>query len=341
MQKPLLSVCITTYNHEAYIARAIESVLSQKTDFPFEIIIGEDNSSDNTRNIAIEYRNRYPEKIRLILNDRKNVIYINGLPTGAWNFLQALSNADGKYIALIDGDDYWTDSSKLQNQVGFLEAHPEYAICGHLVEVVDGNGDLLENSPVVRNSPEIFSMKDVLKGPPVHTSSLVFRNFDMKRNAAYPYLLSLPAGDALITSMLLDQGKGYRFDKIWSAYRLHQGGVWSTKPAYLKYFEAFQIKYVFHKLYPEIFNIYSWANVCSLLSQSFISTITSVVKGMSIAPLARLLDIVAKQNVVPSLEFILFSIIALLFVPLTGSILLIKKIISIALSGYLNICGKR
>jgi glycosyltransferase involved in cell wall biosynthesis len=125
---PLVSVNIITYNHEPYIVQAIEGALMQKTNFPYEVLIGEDDSSDGTREICKEYAAKYPDKIRLFLNDRKNVIYINGQPTGRWNFINLLKKAKGKYIAICEGDDYWTDPYKLQKQVDFLEANPEYGL---------------------------------------------------------------------------------------------------------------------------------------------------------------------------------------------------------------------
>ena len=125
---PLVSVNIITYNHEPYIAQAIEGALMQKTNFPYEVLIGEDDSSDGTREICKEYAARYPAKIRLFLNDRKNVIYINGRPTGRWNFVNLLRNARGQYMAICEGDDYWIDPYKLQKQVDFLEKNKDYGI---------------------------------------------------------------------------------------------------------------------------------------------------------------------------------------------------------------------
>jgi glycosyltransferase involved in cell wall biosynthesis len=111
-KNPLISVNIVTYNHEPYIAQAIEGALMQKTNFPYEVLIGEDDSSDGTREICKEYAAKHPDKIRLFLNDRKNVIYINGQPTGRWNFINLLKNTKGKYVAFCEGDDYWHECVK-------------------------------------------------------------------------------------------------------------------------------------------------------------------------------------------------------------------------------------
>jgi len=115
-----LSVCMITYNHERYIAQAIESVLMQKTNFAFELVIGEDFSTDRTREICISYKRRYPEKINLILNEKN----LGMIP----NFVNTVHQCKGEYIALLEGDDYWTNPYKLQKQVDFLENNPDYGM---------------------------------------------------------------------------------------------------------------------------------------------------------------------------------------------------------------------
>lgn len=117
----LVSVFMITYNHENYIEHAIEGVLMQKTSFPIELIIGEDCSTDNTRKIVREYEGRYTEIIKAQYPEKNR-----GMNN---NFLTVLQSARGKYIALCEGDDYWTDPLKLQKQVDFLEANPEYSLC--------------------------------------------------------------------------------------------------------------------------------------------------------------------------------------------------------------------
>ena len=119
--KPLVSICVVTYNHQNYIKQCLDGVLMQECNFEYEVLLGEDNSTDTTRKLCIEYAERFPDKIRLFLHDRSNVIYINGKPTGRFNFIYNLKQAKGKYIALCEGDDYWTDPTKLQKQVDFLE----------------------------------------------------------------------------------------------------------------------------------------------------------------------------------------------------------------------------
>jgi len=120
MNNPLLSVCITTYNHSKYIKDAIEGVLKQKVNFLLEIIIADDFSTDGTREIILEYKTKYPGIIKLLLQE-KNV-------GAAKNWLNLVTTPTSKYIAYFDGDDYWIDQNKLQKEVDFLETHPEYGL---------------------------------------------------------------------------------------------------------------------------------------------------------------------------------------------------------------------
>ena len=132
MREVMLSVVMTTFNHERYIATAIESVLRQQTDFPIEIVIGEDCSTDRTLNIVLDYQSQYPEAIRIVRTET-NV---------GWraNYRRTIAAARGRYIALLDGDDYFTHRKKLQMQVDLLEANPDVGMCYGRSERVDENG---------------------------------------------------------------------------------------------------------------------------------------------------------------------------------------------------------
>ncbi|HPD39860.1 MAG TPA: glycosyltransferase, partial [Mesotoga infera] len=133
--KPLVSVFMITYNHEKYIAQAIESALMQKTDFNYEIVIGEDCSTDRTREIVVDYANRYPEIIKPILHENN---------VGAKANSESVRKACiGKYVAILEGDDYWIDPLKLQKQVDFLESHPHFSVCFTRAVDVDEEGNCL------------------------------------------------------------------------------------------------------------------------------------------------------------------------------------------------------
>jgi glycosyltransferase involved in cell wall biosynthesis len=120
MMDPLVSVNMITYNHAPFIVRAVEGVLQQKTDFPFELIIGEDCSTDGTREIVIEYQKKYPDIIRVITSDENIGMKKNGL--------RIRKASRGKYIAFCEGDDYWHHPLKLQKQADYMECHPEYGL---------------------------------------------------------------------------------------------------------------------------------------------------------------------------------------------------------------------
>src|SRR6476659_4743748 len=128
---PLVSVSAQTYQQVAYIKDCLEGILMQQTNFPFEILLGEDQSTDGTREICIEYAKRYPNKFRLFLHHRENNIKVSERPTAKFNFLYNLFSARGKYIAMCEGDDYWTDPLKLQKQVDEMEANLDINICSH------------------------------------------------------------------------------------------------------------------------------------------------------------------------------------------------------------------
>lgn len=119
--EPLVSIRTSTYNHEKYIRQCIEGILMQKTDFPFEYIIGEDCSTDGTMAIVREYAQKYPDVIRVVTDDVNVGMRANGL--------RCIERCRGKYMAICEGDDWWTDPHKLQKQVDFLESHPDYLMC--------------------------------------------------------------------------------------------------------------------------------------------------------------------------------------------------------------------
>ena len=222
-----LSISITTYNHEKYIVQAIESVLMQKTNFDYEILIGEDDSEDYTRNIVMEYQDQFPDKFRLFLNERKDVIYIDKSPSGRWNLVNNLRHAKGEYIALLDGDDYWTDPFKLQKQVDFLDSHPECAICFHNVMSIfeDEKHKPLNHCP--DNQKMIFTLEHLLRGNFIYTCSVMFRRGLFGEFPQWYYKCKM--GDWPLHILNAQHGDIGYIDQIMAAYRVHSTGVWSPK----------------------------------------------------------------------------------------------------------------
>lgn len=212
-----LSVCMITYNHEKYIAQAVESALMQKTDFDYEIVIGEDCSKDNTRQILIEYQLKYPQKIKLLLNDEN--IGMNQ------NFMQTLKTCRGEYIAILDGDDYWTSPQKLQMQVDYLEKNCDLTICFHKVKILK-NGKLI-NDYITKVPAEETTIIDLANSNYIHTVSCVFKN---NLFGEFPDWFKLcPVADYVVHLLNAQYGKIKYIDKEMAVYRIHEGGTWINK----------------------------------------------------------------------------------------------------------------
>ncbi len=217
---PKVSVSMITYNHEQFIAEAIEGVLMQETEFDIELLIHDDASTDRTADIVREYEAKHPDIIKPIYQT-ENQYSQNPRKPGLTN----MERAAGEYLALCDGDDYWTDPKKLQKQVEFMEKHPECSLCGHPVRIVDveGNWDNESYSPKTPN-PELFDLKKWLElGYCIQTCSVLYR-----RKLASPmpeWYWRIPFGDIGLQAHLAQQGLlGYLPD-VMADYRIHTGGV--------------------------------------------------------------------------------------------------------------------
>lgn len=219
----VLSICCLTYNHEPYITRAIEGFLMQETDFPIEILIHDDASTDGTAEIIRSYEERHPDLIKPIYQTENQ--YSKGVkPTATFN----LPRAKGKYIALCEGDDYWTDPHKLQKQVEYLDNHLECSMCFHNAINLqpDGSSQDYVRRFGIRIKPK-YSLTDVLTRNFIPTCSVVLRNelIDEFPQEAY----ETPATDTLLHVILAQKGRLGYIDEKWAVRRVHPGGVWSRK----------------------------------------------------------------------------------------------------------------
>ncbi len=223
IEKPLVSVCVQTYQHVSYIKECLDSILMQKANFDFEILIGEDESTDGTREICIEYAKKYPNKIRLFLHKRENVIHVNNKPSGRFNMLYNLNKARGKYIALCEGDDYWTDSLKLQKQVDFLESNSNYKLSFHRSLLLKGDKKEVFKIPDDQYS---FKFSDLIgKNNFIATCSVVFRK---PKDFQIPdWFYSLPFADLALYYLIVNEGEMYCLPEFMSVYRIHDNGLWS------------------------------------------------------------------------------------------------------------------
>lgn len=211
----VMSVIILTYNHEAYIVQALDSVLMQKTDFPFEIIVGDDCSTDGTQRILKEYNRRHPGAVKLILRKRNLGVMKN-------SFLTA-HRALGEYMIVLEGDDYWTSRDKLQKQVDFLRKNPMYSGCSHKFQTVDRYGKVYEDRDFERQytKKEVYDGREfeagVLAG---HTSTLTYKNIfksNQLRDLFCKY--KFKSGDWIVNLILLSQGNIYCMEDVMSHYR--------------------------------------------------------------------------------------------------------------------------
>ena len=224
---PEVSISLTTYNHADYIEQAIDSVLMQETDFDYELIIGEDDSTDGTRDIVTAYKEEYPDRIKLLLNERKNVIYIDGKPTGRWNFTNNLQHCKGAYIALLEGDDYWTDPKKLQKQVDFLNNHPDHSLCFHKVIFISEDSKY----PPIINEPyqkrRSYSLEDLIQKNFIATVSVLYRNYDLFSDLPQ-WFYTAPVGDYFLHVLAAEQGKIGYIDDSMGVRRVHGSGYWTA-----------------------------------------------------------------------------------------------------------------
>lgn len=224
-KKPLVSISVVTYQHANYLCKCIDGILMQKTDFSFEVLLGDDVSEDGTREICIEYAQKYPDKIKLFLHRRENNISIEGQATGRFNFVYNLFSARGKYFAICEGDDYWTDPLKLQKQVDFLEENGEYAAAYHSAKLINEKGKIIKES--VWGSYRSHSQEDLLysKGEMI-TNTVLFRN---KLNDLSK-MMTVVNADTFLFHKIGEIGGGKFMSNIKpSCYRVHEGGVFSLK----------------------------------------------------------------------------------------------------------------
>lgn len=218
---PLVSVCVPTYQHAEYIVQCLDGILAQEVAFPIEILIGEDQSSDGTREICISYADKYPDKIRLFLNDREDVIYFDGRPSGRANFLNLLSEARGEFVAICEGDDYWTDNSKLEQQVAILRKFQECSFVFHNASIVGGFRDGGDFS--IGLSEGVYGIELIIGQTWfVPTQSILFRKDSLEMGDWIKHIFNCDWG---IQLMLAARSPYYYINKIMSVYRLHEKGT--------------------------------------------------------------------------------------------------------------------
>ncbi|WP_242960956.1 glycosyltransferase family 2 protein [Clostridium peptidivorans] len=217
----LVSINCITYNHEKYIAEAIESFLMQKTNFDFEILIHDDASTDRTADIIRDYEKKYPHIIKAIYQTENQ--YSKGVRVFSLN----ANRAEGKYIAICEGDDYWTDPYKLKKQICYMENNPECGICFHAAEIVkDGKGRIDVIKPY--NKSCISSTEDIILGDGefIATNSILYRK-DILYNMP-DFYLNAPIRDYPLQILCSMHKYAYYINDFMSAYRVGVKGSWTS-----------------------------------------------------------------------------------------------------------------
>jgi glycosyltransferase involved in cell wall biosynthesis len=216
---PVVSIAMLAYMHEAFLAQAIEGVLMQETDFPFELVIGEDCSSDRTREIALEYQRRYPERVRVIVSESNVGMHEN--------VRRVYAACRAPFIACCEGDDFWTDPRKLAKQVSYLRSHPECVLVFHTVkrisfktgaELAPGQPDQLKTA---------WTIADILKANFIIPVSVLFRNLNSGHFPEWIYNPQLPMLDWPTFVYLLMHGEAHWMAEPMATYRVHEQGAWS------------------------------------------------------------------------------------------------------------------
>lgn len=211
-----VSVSIITYNHEEYIAQAIDSVLAQEHDYPIEIIIGDDHSSDRTPVILKEYQKKYPDLIQLILHPRD----YDDIP-GRINNTTNLLNCRGEYIAMLDGDDYWKSTDKLKRQIEFLDVHPEFSLAVHDCTYLYNNSGATKRYSTKFNYPkqsQVIPERKCVSDNFFGTSTYCYRNLDLEDFENWFH--QIYAADYALQLMLLKRGKVWYFEDLFSVRRI-------------------------------------------------------------------------------------------------------------------------
>lgn len=220
---PKLSICCITYNHAKFIRQALDGFMMQKTNFPFEIIIHDDASTDGTADIIREYEKKYPDIIRVTYQTENQ--WSKGI-----DVLKAFvyPKIQGQYVALCEGDDYWIDENKLQKQVDFLDTHPEFNVCFHPVKVIWEDNRASESifpKPKFRFNKDILTLQDLLKHNFIQTNSVMYRWRLKDQENLFPNDI-LP-GDWFLHLLHAQTGKIGFLSDVMAVYRRHAGGIWT------------------------------------------------------------------------------------------------------------------
>ena len=254
-----VSIITITYNQEKFITQALDSFIYQKTNFPFEVIVSDDCSTDETQNIIKKYAEQYPDIIKPILREQNVGSEVN--------YIEALKMSNSKYTAICDGDDYWTDPYKLQRQVDYMEAHPDCAVSFHKMKTVYENSKKMPQIIPIKMGKKQLTFKSLCLQGYIPSNTIMYRTEYLK-----PELKNYPEEmfplDWFNNIMIAKHGKIGFINKVMAVYRRNEGGISYTtekdheKELHKKYgikemnffFEVWQrIKDIYPEYYTEMF----------------------------------------------------------------------------------------
>jgi len=216
----IVTIQCLVYNHESFLRQCLDGFVMQKTSFRFEVIVHDDASTDGSAAIIREYADKYPEIIKPIFETEN----LYSKRDGSLRRVM-YRNTRGKYVAICEGDDYWTDPYKLQKQVDFLESHPDYVMCSHRFNQYIEDKKLLEEDDDKNFQGADYDLKNLIGGKWLtQTLTLMFRRSALDLQHFESYGMSM---DIILLYELLRNGKGYCLPDIMAVYRYHGGGVWS------------------------------------------------------------------------------------------------------------------
>lgn len=221
--EPLVMVRCLCYNHSKYLREALDGIVKQKTNFPFVAIVHDDCSTDDSQSIIREYENNYPNIIRGIY--QKENQYKKGVKITK-EIIEPLMKA--KYTAVCECDDYWTDESKLQTQVDYMETHSECSMCYHCYDTVSSDKKLITHYGLQGSGNHVIPVEDVIINEnPIQLATVVYRQ--KLRNQMPEYFYNAMVGDYPLYVYMATKGEIYYIDKVMSAYRRHGNNSWVTR----------------------------------------------------------------------------------------------------------------
>jgi glycosyltransferase involved in cell wall biosynthesis len=214
VKNPIISIIVLSYNHEKYLARCLDSIVEQKISFPFEIIIGDDSSKDQTLLVIESYQKKYP----MILNSVKQVVNVGT----TLNLMAVVKECKGEYLVLVAGDDYWIDFQKLQKQYDWLTEHPDYLAVGNCIVAKNELNETLDTFPIVEMRGKDVTINQFLNADFYPLSGLMFKNIfkDVRDYQLYSDLItqSRLIEDFTLCLILLNTGKIHILDQTLAVY---------------------------------------------------------------------------------------------------------------------------